>query len=111
MSIENAAPKQHHLLEERQVFSRSLLWKLQRAYFAEAGADAWRLGEVPHYVTSNPRVADSYAEIVFAFWRDRNRLAPAAGPLHICELGAGSGRLAFHFLTRLVRLCEQSGVE
>jgi hypothetical protein len=49
--------------------------------------------------------------VVFDFWRDRNRLASAAEPLTICELGAGSGRLAFHFLTRLARLCEQSGVE
>jgi hypothetical protein len=103
-----------HVLQGPQPFAQSMLWDLQRRYFAERGVDAWRQGEVPHYVTSNPRMADSYAQIVLAFLRDRQRLAgadePAAEPLYICELGAGSGRFAFHFLTRLVRLCEQAGV-
>ncbi len=49
--------------------SRSILWDLQAAYFAERGIDAWRQGEVPHYVTSNPTIAAAYAEIVFAFRR------------------------------------------
>jgi hypothetical protein len=100
-----------HLLERRRPFSQSLLWELQRRYFAERGVDAWRQGEVPHYLTSNPRIADAYAEMVFAFLRDRERLGEAAAePLHICELGAGSGRLAFHFLSRLARRCAQAGL-
>ena len=133
-----------HLLEERQVFARSLLWGLQRRYYVERGADAWRQGEVPQYITSNPVVANAYAEIIFAFWRDQNRLhsqnrqidhlpaSPSAArrahssenrrkppsgaqawetePLTICELGAGSGRLAFHFLRRLTTLCHQNDV-
>jgi hypothetical protein len=90
-----------------QVFSRSLLWDLQQHYFAASGIEAWRQGEVPHYITSNPTVANSYAEIVFACWRDQNQLTPSSEPLYICELGAGSGRFAFHFLKRLTRLCEQ----
>jgi hypothetical protein len=32
----------------------SPLWALQRAYYASAGVEAWRMGEVPHYVTSHP---------------------------------------------------------
>jgi len=103
-----------YLLEEQCPFSQSYLWDLQRKYFAARGIEAWRLGEVPHYITSNPVIANSYAEIVFAFLRDQDRLAPAGGldaePLHICELGAGSGRFAYHFLTSLLRLCEQAGV-
>jgi hypothetical protein len=111
--MEDAAETTWHVLERRQPFARSLLWELQRRYFAARGVEAWRRGEVPHYVTSNPKIADSYAEIVFAFLGDRNRLAGAeegGEPLHICELGAGSGRFAFHFLSRLTRLCEQSGM-
>lgn len=103
-----------YALERQQPFSQSLLWEMQRYYFAARGVEAWRQGEVPHYITSNPSIANSYAEIVFAFWCDRNRpgagTAPSREPLHLCELGAGSGRFAFHFLKRLARLCEQAGV-
>src|SRR5436305_2417201 len=100
------------LLEERQPFCRSLIWQLQDRYFAERGVEAWRQGEVPHYVTSNPTIANAYAELVLAFWRDQQALATAASdaPQYICELGAGSGRFAFHFLTRLADLCADTGV-
>jgi hypothetical protein len=102
------------LLERPRQLSQSLLWKLQARYFADRGVEAWRRAEVPHYLTSNPTVADSYAEITFSFLRDRVRLAGAgrapAAPIYICELGAGSGRFAFHFLSRLMRLCDQAGV-
>jgi len=99
-----------YLLEERQAFSKSLLWEIQRHYFGARGADAWRSGEVPHYVTSNPVIADAYAEIMFAFRRDRQALFPGNEPLYICELGSGSGRFAFHFLKRLLHLCTRHGV-
>lgn len=105
--------KRRFVLEERQVFCRSLIWQLQNRYFAERGVEAWRQGEVPHYVTSNPTIANSYAELVLAFWRDQNRLAlddQPEEPQYICELGAGSGRFAFHFLNRLAELCAQAGV-
>ena len=108
----SAGPKERtwFILETRRPFSRSMIWQLQDAYFAQRGVEAWRQGEVPHYVTSNPTIANSYAEIVLAFWRDRQRLAPHDAPLTICELGAGSGRFAFHFLRRLGALCEEAGV-
>lgn len=98
------------VLERRVPFSQSMVWQLQRRYFAERGVDAWRHGEVPHYVTSNPTIANAYAEIALAFWRDRERLAPQAEPLTICELGGGAGRFAFHFLKRLEILCADAGI-
>jgi hypothetical protein len=101
------------IVETSRPFFRSRIWQLQDAYFAERGVEAWRQGEVPHYVTSNPTIANAYAEIVFAFRRDLARLAPAGernDPLTICELGAGSGRFAFHFLRRLEHLCANSDV-
>jgi len=109
-----SAGREGHILDRPSVLSRSLIWKLQRAYFTERGVEAWRQGEVPHYVTSNPTIANCYAEIVLAFWRDRQRLAPpqdrADQPLTICELGGGSGRFAFYFLQRLALLCDRAGV-
>ncbi|HEY8037544.1 MAG TPA: tetratricopeptide repeat protein [Methylobacter sp.] len=108
--MEHADTETLYLVEERQAFSNSMLWDIQRHYFAARGAEAWRSGEVPHYVTSNPVIADAYAEIVFAFWRDRQALFPCDEPLYLCELGSGSGRFAFHFLRRLLRLCARHRV-
>jgi len=112
--MEEIAETTWYILERQQPFSQSVLWTLQRHYFAARGVEAWRQGEVPHYITSNPMIANSYAEIVFAFLGDQDRLSAAAAakdePLYICELGAGSGRFAFHFLSRLIGLCEQAGV-
>jgi tetratricopeptide (TPR) repeat protein len=100
-------------LEENQLFSQSILWDLQKRYFASKGADAWRGDGVPDYITSNPMIANAYAELVFAFWLDQNRISIGRDnrqALHLIELGAGPGRFAFHFLCRLMRLCEQTGV-
>lgn len=89
------------LLEENKRISDSLLWQAQRNYFELAGINAWRSGEVPHQITSNPRMASSYAEIVLGFFRDlcaTKGLMDPAVPLYIVELGAGSGRFGFLFL-------------
>jgi tetratricopeptide (TPR) repeat protein len=107
-------PANSFVLDPAREFSRSLIWEMQRRYYTERGVEAWRLGEVPHYVTSNPTIANCYAEIVLAFWRDRQRFGThgegGPQPLTICELGGGSGRFAFYFLSRLAQLCEQAGV-
>ena len=110
--VDTADPqKTWYVFEERQAFSRSVLWELQRQYFRTRSLAAWQQEEVPQYITTNPTVANSYAEIVFGFLRDDERLHEAQDePLHVCELGAGSGRFAFHFLCRLRELCEQHGL-
>ena len=90
--IDPQAAKTGYILETQQVFSKSLLWDLQRQYFAQMGVEAWRQGEVPHYVTSNPTIANSYAEVVFAFWRDQQRLVSLA--LEIIDKLTASRRFA-----------------
>jgi hypothetical protein len=96
-------------LEAQRPFAQSFLWELQRRYFAERGVDAWVQDEVPHYVTSNPMIAHSYARMIVACWRDYLRLAPQAAHerFYLCELGAGSGRFAFHLLQQLLDLCQE----
>ncbi|MGI9304374.1 MAG: SAM-dependent methyltransferase, partial [Gammaproteobacteria bacterium] len=100
----------YYRLSEPEPYGQSLLRQLQARYFAAKGVEAWAQGEVPHYLTSNPRMANSYAEIILALWRDRQRIAPSDEPLYICELGAGSGRFAYHLLNCLSRLCAQMEV-
>jgi len=95
-------------LETRVPLTQSALWDLQWRYYAEQGADAWRNGQVPHYVTSNPTVANCYAEIILAcrrdYLRNANLLDGESQPITICELGAGSGRLGFQIVSILERL-------
>lgn len=83
-------------------FSESDIWRLQRRYYEDKGIEAWNSGEVPYYITSNPRLAHAYAAMIHGFIRDRERLMPQSDqPVHVIELGAGSGQLAFHILQRL----------
>ncbi|MZP44318.1 AAA family ATPase [Heliobacterium gestii] len=90
------------LLEEPTPFSQSSLWKLQRQYFAERGIKAWQEGEVPHYITCNPVIAKAYGEIILAYLKDQKWECNCADePIYILELGAGSGRLAYHILKHL----------
>ncbi len=101
--------KNGFLLEEPVRFSESMIWDLQRKYFAGVGIEAWRQGQVPHYITSNPFIAKSYAAIVLAYFQDRDRLGLRDEMTYLLELGAGSGRFAFHFLKELEHLEQLTG--
>lgn len=97
------------VLEQNRLFSSSLLWKLQREYFEQMGFEAWRQGEVPHYVTTNPRIANSYAEMIFALYQEKMATGENYDePFYIIEIGGGSGRFAYYLLKRLAWLCEQA---
>src|SRR5262245_35207478 len=86
--------------------SRSVLWGLQPRFYERQGMAAWSEGIVPHHVTCNPYLARAYARVVLGFVRDwRDRLDPSQ-PVYIVELGAGSGRLAFHLLRQLTPMLE-----
>lgn len=93
------------ILDADKPLSQSLLWDIQRAYFAQAGIQAWQDDVVPSDISSNPVMARAYSQIVFGYLRDcftaaqRGEFAlDSDQPIHIIELGAGSGRLAYHFL-------------
>jgi tetratricopeptide (TPR) repeat protein len=92
-------------------FSEAPIWELQRSYYEEQGIQAWQGEEVPQYITSNPIIAASYAEIIFGFLQDRARLGNTNAPVTIVELGAGSGRLAFQVLKELEELRDYAGIE
>lgn len=101
--------KENYLLEEPVLFSESMIWDLQRKYFTGVGIEAWRRGQVPHYITSNPFIAKSYAAMVLAYFQDREQMGLKDEMTYILEMGAGSGRFAFHFLKELEDLEELTG--
>jgi len=101
------------ILDEGKPLSQSILWRLQRNFFEGQGIEAWRQGTVPHYITSNPFIANAYAKVVFGFIRDCTAVAgdsandsfpplEADQPIYIIELGSGSGRFAYHFLKKFL---------
>ena len=102
--------KNLYQLETQQRFSQSHLWQLQRDYFNESGIDAWRSGEVPHYITSNPAVGKAYAELVLAFLRDLSLKGQREETVYLLELGAGHGRLCYHFFKHFEKYYEHSAI-
>lgn len=101
--FEDAPPAPRFVIEQETRLSQSLLWTAQRRFFARQGIDAWRSGTVPYYVTNNPALARAYAEVTLGFLRDlvaQGAQFDAAAPFTVIELGAGSGRFAFFFVTQ-----------
>lgn len=89
-----------HLHEQPDRLSRSLIWGLQKRYYANEGMQAWTSGSIPSYMSSNAYVAWSYARMADAFIRENTQ----SGAVTIVELGAGSGRFAYLALKALMQL-------
>ena len=90
-----------YIVAADQRLSQSLIWEIQRQYFQQKGMMAWQTDEVPHTISSNPVMARAYAQVVLGYLRDWHRertVIDPEQPIYIVELGAGSGRLAYHFL-------------
>ncbi len=109
------------LLEEKKRLSESILWDLQRRFYDERGLGAWDSGPVPSYVTSNPYIAATYAQLVMQFLRDAlagrdsdgksgNMAIDPSKPIYIVELAAGHGRFSFLFLKKFFALLDASSL-
>jgi hypothetical protein len=94
-------------IESGRRFSASVLWDWQADYFRRAGIAAWA-GALPFYATSNPFIADRYAQVIHRYLLELGRLdATSAGQtVPIVELGAGPGQFAFYCASRLAELCQ-----
>ena len=99
------------VLESGVALSRSLIWGMQRQFYAERGLSAWTADQVPSYITNNPFIAEIYAEIIAAFIEDclshDGNGTPTEKPLHVVELGAGTGKFSWLLLRRLTALLEE----
>ncbi len=102
--------KTDFILERGKRLSESLLWRLQRKFFDNLGAEAWTKGIVPHYITGNGWIADSYAKVVLGWLRDCAGTLDPDHPVTLLELGCGSGRFGYLFFQRLLDLLGRSSL-
>jgi hypothetical protein len=94
--------------KKKERFSKSHIWQLQREYYNNTGIEAWSSGEVPHYITSNPVMGKTYAELVLALLRDLALKGQVEETVYLLELGAGHGRLCYHFFKHFEKYYENS---
>jgi len=102
-------PEPTVVVEEARRLSDSLIWDLQRRFYAREGLAAWKPKAVPFYITSNTFTARAYARTVAGFLRDlvaAGRIDRSA-PVYLVELAAGSGQFACLFQRRLAELVMQ----
>ncbi len=100
-------------LEWQQRFSKSLLWKIAKAYYGKLGPQAFNPGRVPNYVTNNSFVARAYAKVILGFLRDcatAGAIDPSH-PVYIVEVGAGAGRLTYGVLHNLRQMLDCSSLQ
>ena len=88
-------------IESGVPFSKSKIWQYNRDYYQTNGIASWSEGLVPQHITSNAKVGAQYAEIIYSFLRDLAAIGESKETVHILELGAGHGRLAFYILKNL----------
>jgi tetratricopeptide (TPR) repeat protein len=103
------------VLETDVPLSQSLIWRLQRDFYAQRGLKAWTEDLVPSYITNNPLIAETYAQIVAGFVSDCMHQAQHAplsphNPLRILELGAGTGKFSYLFLRKLTALLQARSI-
>jgi hypothetical protein len=116
-SATTEAAKRWRILEQDVPLSQSVIWGLQRDFYAQRGLKAWNEDLVPSYITNNPFIAEIFAGIVAAFLQDcmsSAQNAPAAlsrqNPLRILELGAGTGKFSYLFLRKLTVLLRSNTI-
>jgi tetratricopeptide (TPR) repeat protein len=96
-----------YALESNAPLSRSMVWRLQRTFYADQGVAAWSRSRVPQSVTTSPNIAGAYARVALGFLRDLHAQLDPDQPVYFVELGAGSGRFGFRMLKALTALLRE----
>lgn len=87
------------LLEQNKRLSDSMIWKMLEDFYDKASISAWN--QIPFYPTSNPFIAETYAEMILAFLKDYAEHLDQSEPLYVLELACGSGCFSFYLLKEL----------
>jgi hypothetical protein len=95
------------VLEADAPLGRSMVWRLQRTFYADQGVAAWSQSRVPQSVTTSPNIAGAYARIAFGYLQDLRASLDPAQPVYLVELGAGSGRFGKRFLQAFTTLLRE----
>ena len=101
------------ILEADMQLSQSMLWKMQKDFFANQGPEAWTKGIVPQYITTNPYIANLYAKTIFGYCRDYVTRTDIDKDftIYIMELASGVGRFTYTFLKRFLHIIENSSLK
>jgi len=112
-----ATSQEPRVLETDVPLSQSIIWRLQRDFYAQRGLKAWNEDLVPSYITNNPFIAEIYAGIAAAFLQDcmshaQRDSSPLSReiPLRILELGSGTGKFSYLFLRKLTALLQNNNI-
>jgi len=82
--------------------SESQLWEMQAAYYQAHGVEDWGLElTAPAFLTNTVFLGECYAELIISFLNEYHAKLDLSQPLYILELGTGSGRFSYQFLTEL----------
>jgi len=86
--------------------SQSNIWRKQKLFYRQNGIMAWSNNKMPFYATSNPYIADSYAQIIIRFFQDTISLPTYSDqePIYILEMGTGTGMFSYHLIKKLLTL-------
>lgn len=87
------------VLDREKRLSESVIWRMLEHFYDTASISAWN--QIPFYPTSNPFIAESYAELIVAFLKDYRAHLNAAEPVYIVEMASGSGCFSFYLLQDL----------
>eukprot|EP00903_Cladosiphon_okamuranus_P010916 g10311.t1 len=105
------SPEDRLVIDDKKRFSETVLWKLQRAFYEKSEVKCWQECVVPNFVTSNCFIAQAYARSIASFLRDHlgrdgSDWGSSQKPVYIVEIGAGSAKLSFVLLQKLLKLSE-----
>lgn len=89
----------YFVVEENARLFESRIWPLLEQYYQKASISAWN--QIPFYPTSNPFIADVYADIIMSLLNDYAQHLNFDEPLFILEMAAGSGCFSFYLLNEI----------
>ncbi len=89
----------HAVLDQDKRLSEAIIWKMLENFYDTASISAWN--RIPFYPTSNPFIAEAYAEQIVAFLKDYRAHLNEDEPVYIIEMASGSGCFSFYLLQDL----------